>query len=168
MTLVLVADIGGTHIRFALADASGIYGEVVLKGADFKGPAEAAQAYLAKQSRKPDVGAFAIAGPIVDPDSFKLTNIEWMFTRNQTASALHLSDLFVINDFHALALGILQADKKHLHQIGGGLARPHGNIGVIGPGTGLGVASLVWDAKTRRHIAIPCEGGHVTAPAEAV
>jgi glucokinase len=33
-------------------------------------------------------------------------------------------------------------------------------IGVIGPGTGLGVASLVWGGQG--YVAIPGEGGHVT------
>jgi glucokinase len=63
-----------------------------------------------------------------------------------------------------LALGIVKADPATIKNIGGGAAKPYGNIGVIGPGTGLGVASLVWDNKGHRYIPVPCEGGHVTMP----
>lgn len=160
MTLTLVADIGGTHARFALADENGIHDPVVLKAADYAGPVEAARAYLSKQSRKPTIGAFAIAGPITG-DTLALTNIDWTFSVEKTKDALGLEKFSVINDFHAIALGILSADG--IHKIGAGIPQDKGNIGIIGPGTGLGVASLVWNGA--HYTAVPCEGGHVTVPA---
>lgn len=164
MTKVLVADIGGTHARFALAGETGISGEKILKVADFPGVADAARAYLSQTGAKVSLAAFALAGPVTGNDRFELTNFNWAFSIEETRKALGLDRLFLVNDFHAMALGVLSADAAHVHRIGGGAAKLHGNIGVIGPGTGLGVGSLVWDEKTARYIAAAGEGGHVTVP----
>ncbi|HRC26785.1 MAG TPA: glucokinase, partial [Alphaproteobacteria bacterium] len=53
---------------------------------------------------------------------------------------------------------------EHLHQIGAGAPVAQAPIGIVGPGTGLGVASLVWDGA--RYVPIPGEGGHVTMAAQ--
>lgn len=167
MTDILVADIGGTHARFALADQTGIRAEKVLKVADHAGPAEAVAAYLRETGEKPSLAAFAMAGPVTGSDRFELTNFNWSFSIEETRIALGLDRLMLINDFGALAIGVLEADPACVHRIGGGIPRDHGNIGVIGPGTGLGVASLVWDAQTSRYVPVPCEGGHVTVPVKS-
>lgn len=159
MTRTLVADIGGTNARFAIADENGIHDPIVLPGANYAGPVEAARAYLINQSSKPTKGAFAIAAPITG-DSVEFTNTNWKFSIEETRSALGFEKLSVINDFHAAALGILSADG--IQKIGPGAPQKNGNIGVIGPGTGLGVASLIWNGA--HYTAVPCEGGHVTAP----
>jgi len=157
---VLIADIGGTNVRFALYDGT-VNDVQVMQVADYPGPAEAASAYLSSRA-KPDKAAFAVAGPVTGDDVFELTNHPWKFSISATREALKLSRLELINDFHAIALGIPGADPAIIKQIGGGSPMPHGNIGVIGPGTGLGVATLVWDKD--KYVAVPGEGSHVTAP----
>jgi glucokinase len=71
-----------------------------------------------------------------------------------------------MNDFKAVALPVPHLKGADLHAIGGGAAVPRGPIGIVGPGTGLGVASLVWDG--RKYVAVPGEGGHVTMPARTL
>lgn len=162
MTSILVADIGGTNARFAIADESGLHSTATLKVADYPGPAEAGAAYLARTGAKPERGVFAMAGPI-QGERFELTNFPWSFVIDDVRKNLKLDAFSLINDFHALALGVLAADPATIRQIGGGVRDPRGNIGVIGPGTGLGVASLIWNGNG--YTAVPCEGGHVTVPA---
>lgn len=166
MTGTLVADIGGTNARFAWVDASGVHDEKVLKVGDYPGPVEAARAYLdAIDAPAPRVATFAVAGPVArGADRFTLTNHPWTFSIEATRKALNLDSFDLINDFHAMALGVLAVDRAQVRQIGGGQADPQGNIGVIGPGTGLGMASLIWDADTARYIPLPGEGGHATVP----
>jgi glucokinase len=159
MISMLIADIGGTNARFALADASGVHDPQVLQVAAFPGPLEAAAHYLAGKPR-PARAVFAVAGP-VGGDMFELTNFPWSFSVSALSAALGL-DLTLINDFHAQALGIPDVDAKNLKPIGGGTAQPRSNIGIIGPGTGLGVGALVYG--NGKYLAVPGEGGHVTLP----
>lgn len=164
-TLGLIADIGGTNARFALADENGFYQEKVLQCADYSGIVEAAKAYLAGiNGDKPTRGAFAIAGPVTG-DWFEMTNHVWKFSVKETQEALSLQSFALLNDFKAIALGVPHLKGSDLIQVGGD-QKPQegGTIAVVGPGTGLGVASLFWDGKQYR--ANSGEGGHVTMPAK--
>lgn len=164
-TLGLIADIGGTNARFALSDENGFYQEKVLKCAEYDGIVDAAKAYLAGLSgEKPTRGAVAIAGPVTG-DWFEMTNHVWKFSVKETQHALGLQSFALLNDFKAIALGIPHLKDDDLIQVGGNQQpQKEGTIGVVGPGTGLGIASLFWDGKQYR--ANSGEGGHVTMPAK--
>ena len=104
---ILIADIGGTNARFAIADGDAIRSETWLKVADFPGPVEAARHYLTSCGQHPARAAFAVAGPVTGADAFELTNHPWRFSIEATRRALGLAWLELINDFHAVALGNL-------------------------------------------------------------
>lgn len=159
MTRLLIADIGGTHVRFAVADRTGLHDAQTLLVADFPGPLEAVDAYL-KNHARPSCAIFAVAGP-VGGDRFELTNFPWIFSVSGLSARLGF-DVTLINDFHAQALAIPVLTADRVVKLGGGDATPGGPIGVMGPGTGLGVAMLVHDGH--RYMAVPGEGGHVTLP----
>ncbi len=166
MVYALLADIGGTNARFALSDGKRITAKKNLKCADFPDLAAAALHYIGGLGGiTPTIGAVDVAGP-VSGDRFELTNHPWSFSIKETRAALGLDTLSLINDFHAQALGIPFADKASITQLGGGRAVENAPIGVIGPGTGLGVASLV--LMDGRYVAVPGEGGHVTMPARTL
>lgn len=158
----LIADIGATNARFALADAQGIYAEKVLACADFPNLDDAMAAYLAGAGEKVAHAAIAMAGP-VSGDWFEMTNNPWAFSVEAVRQKLNLSSFHLLNDFEAVALAIPHIKSEHLIKIGGGEAQTHRPIGIVGPGTGLGVASLFWDGH--RYRPNPCEGGHVTMAA---
>lgn len=161
----LIADIGGTNARFALTGPDGRpTAERTLATADYPGPVEAARAYL--DGRRVRAAVFAVATP-VESDWIHLTNSPWAFSIEATRTALGLDRLVVINDFtaQALAVPVLGADERVL--LGGGEPVAGRAIGVIGPGTGLGVAGLIWASD--RWLPIPSEGGHVSlAPQDEV
>jgi glucokinase len=161
---ILIADIGGTNARFAIVEDGAIRGEACLKVADFAGPVEAARHYLEGGTAHPSRAAFAVAGPVTGADAFELTNHPWRFSIAATRHALDLAWLELINDFHAVALGVLDAEPGAIRQIGGGTAVRNGNIGILGPGTGLGMASLVWDPQHGAYVAVSGEGAHSTVP----
>ena len=163
MSAILIADIGGTNARFALVEGGEIHAETYLKVADFLGPVEAARHYLEGRGKRPSRAAFAVAGPVTGADAFELTNHPWKFSISRTRQALGLAWFSLINDFHAVALGVLDAAPGSIRQIGGGTAVQNGNIGVLGPGTGLGMASLVFDPH-HGYVAVPGEGAHATVP----
>jgi len=136
---------------------------------DYAGPVEAVRAYLRDHGgdRPVEEAVFAMALP-VDDDWVHLTNSPWAFSIEATRQALGLEHLHVINDFTAQALAIPALTDKERRQIGtGGEPVADGAIGVIGPGTGLGVGGLLWVGDTWQPIA--SEGGHVSfAPQDDV
>ena len=157
----LVADIGGTNARFARIDAAGRpYAEQSLPAADFPGLAAAAEAYLASSGgSRPARAAVAVATPVAG-DWIQFTNSDWSFSTEAARRKLGLERLIVLNDFTALALALplLQPDERRA--VGGGEAVPETSIGLIGPGTGLGVSGLVWSGS--RWLPLQAEGGHAT------
>lgn len=159
----IIADIGGTNARFALVNDNAVISNVeVLPCADYASPAEAAQTYLKRIGAKPEAGAFAVATALDGTDSVAMTNHVWAFSINKTCADIGLKRLKVINDFAALANAVPYLTDADKYQVGGGEVRSGMPIAIIGPGTGLGVAGIVFaDGKP---VVIPTEGGHVTMP----
>lgn len=162
--LSLLADLGATNARFALVDARGVRSVEILRGADYPSLEAAARAYLekVKPERPPHRAAIAVAGPVTG-DRFTLTNLAWTFTTEGLRDALGLDRLKVVNDFTAVALSVPHLTDADRLQIGGGRAEPGAVIGIVGPGTGLGVSGLIPSAD--RWIPLAAEGGHVTMAA---
>lgn len=162
----LIADIGGTHARFAQVFQDGVISEpMVLRSAEHAGPAEAAQAFLRAvgATQPPTHAAFAVASPILG-DVVDLTNSAWHFSIEGVRGQLGLESLRVINDFTAVALSVRALGADHVLPLGGGVAQTGAPIAVLGPGTGLGVSALVADSSGR-WTALATEGGHVTMAA---
>ena len=161
----LLADIGGTKTRFALAGADGEPRHtVVLKNRDHADLAAAARHYLGHVQPRaaPRVAAFSVACP-VEGDRIALTNFDWEFSVAEMRRALDLERLEVVNDFVAVALSVPHLKDGDRRQLGGGAAVPLAPIAVLGPGTGLGVSGLAWTGA--RWLALATEGGHVTMAA---
>ena len=157
----LVADIGGTNARFAIADLVTLEISAVRRFpvAEHKTLAEAIGFYLKDVAEPIGHAAIAVAAPVTG-DAVKLTNSPWSFAKGQLCAAAGLKHVHVLNDFEALSLSLPYIGADELHQIGGEAPRPHGTKVVLGPGTGLGVAGLVWSPAG--WVAVPGEGGHVT------
>jgi glucokinase len=161
----LVADIGGTHARFALVEGGEVLHPTVLRCADYEGPGAAAKAFLAAHCPEsaPDRGAFAVASAI-SGDRVELTNSPWRFSISATRDGLGLDRLEVVNDFTAVALSVRHLASDAVMAIGGGEAMSGSPIAVLGPGTGLGVSALV-PGQSGDWNALAAEGGHVTMAA---
>lgn len=161
----LIADIGGTNARFALIERPG--GEPLalrsLSCAAFDGPAEAVRAWLAETGAAlPAVAAFGIAAP-ASGDAVAMTNGRWRFSVEVLRATLGLRCLRVINDFTALAMALPGLAGDALERIGGGEARPGAPLGLLGPGTGLGISGLI--PAPGGPVPLQGEGGHVSLPA---
>lgn len=161
----LIADIGATNARFAIANDAGIHHIDVLPCEDFPTLADAAKAYLARvDAQRPDKGAFAVAVALNGDDHVSMTNHVWNFSISGTREAIGLEKLDVINDFTALALGITHLKDDDYYTLGGGAPATGAPIGIIGPGTGLGVGAVVF-GRDGAPVPVTTEGGHVTMPA---
>jgi glucokinase len=159
----LVADLGGTHCRFALAfpDEPLEQGRTV-DDPGFRSPADAASAYLSMLpagSPRPVEAVFAVAAPVAG-DLVRFTNRNWTFSVEETGRQLGLAQLRVINDFEAVAHALPALGPADCAKLGGGDAAAGAPMAAIGPGTGLGVAALL-QAGGRR-IALSSEAGHLS------
>jgi len=156
----LVADIGGTNARFAIADDGDSQDIHELRCADFPTLETALEHYLDRLGgSRPRRAAIAVATPITG-DQVKMTNHVWSFSIRAVRQRLDLDELRVINDFTALALSVPRLRADDLRQVGGGAPVPAAAIALIGPGTGLGASGLI--PCGGRHVPLQSEGGHVT------
>ncbi len=165
VTNQLIADIGGTHTRLAFTcPGEGLKHIETFNNKDYPDLASIIEIYISDLdlAESPRTAAFAVASPITG-DLIKLTNLDWEFSISEYTSRFELDKLHVINDFAAIALAIPELQENDLIQIGTGKALTGSPVGVIGPGTGLGVAVLV--PVGNNWIPVECEGGHVTLAA---
>jgi glucokinase len=161
----LVADIGGSNSRFALADSEGWPERiVVIKNKTVADLETAVARYLEEAGVRPRVATFAIAGPI-HGDDIALTNCAWHFRRSDFANRFGFSRLRIVNDFEAIAWALPQLTPAHTRPLGRCTLRHEGVKLVLGPGTGLGVAALLPAAGGG--CAIATEGGHISFGANA-
>lgn len=165
MKRALVGDIGGTNARFALWEHDRMHSVQVFATVDYTSPEQAIGAYLAAQGlARGDLGAvcLAVAGP-VSGDEFRFTNNHWRLSRQAFCTTLQIERLLLINDFTAMALGMTRLQPGESLTVCPGQAEPGRPAVVIGPGTGLGVGTLL-SLDDGRFMALPGEGGHVDLP----
>ena len=160
---ILVADIGGTNARFAIAELEGesifIRDSVSLKAEDFEHVRDAAEAYMESVKQYPARACLAVAAP-VDRDEVSFTNSHWTLQKREFEEALKFSDFRVINDFYAAAAGVAHLNADSFVSIKVAPGDPAAPKLVIGPGTGLGQALIIPTRSGPEVIAT--EGGHVT------
>ncbi len=162
----LLGDIGGTNARWAWQATPGsALGPVAsYPSARFESVQRVIEQFLQDHRLpRPARVAFGIATPVTG-DRVAMTNHPWAFSITALEAALGVERCLVLNDFAALAAALPSLTPDDLRRVGGGDAVPGAPRAVLGAGTGLGVASLVFDAGGRA-ITVPGEGGHVTLAA---
>ncbi|WP_122429886.1 glucokinase [Pseudomonas viridiflava] len=165
MKLALVGDIGGTNARFAIWEEDTLHSVRVFPTIDYIGPEKAIEVYLQDlELKRGDIGyvCLAVAGP-VDGDLFQFTNSHWELSRKAFCEDLKVEHLLLINDFTAMALGMTRLKDDEYLTVCHGVGKPDRPRAVVGPGTGLGVGTLIKESDTR-WLALPGEGGHVDLP----
>jgi glucokinase len=169
--LGLVADVGGTHIRFGIAvgaSATGPLGVHCVRRYAVRAHESLAHAAHHYRSATPGVpaalcrAAVAVAGR-VDHDRVQLTNSGWSFSTKALSESQQFKDLKVVNDFEAVghAVGALRA--MDLDPIGAqriSLPMTRGVCAIVGVGTGLGVGGVV--ASDGSYTVLATEGGHAS------
>lgn len=157
----LLADVGGTNVRFTLERAPMQLGPITaLKVADFPSLEAAVRHYLASVGEAPRHAAVGLANPVTG-DQVKLTNHSWAFSVDGMRRSLGLDTLLAINDFTALALALPHLPAQGLAQLRAGEPKASAPCVLIGPGTGLGVSGLVPGHVGASAVALAGEGGHI-------
>lgn len=165
----LVADIGGTNARFSAIPLGDLESQYTFNHSVEEHPefSKLIADVLTEISlatgwdQGPKNACFAVACP-ADNEEIAFTNSHWHFTKSELKTLLGCDLVWVINDFEAVAHGITELDEKDFVQIGGNAPVAHKPIGILGAGTGLGIAGLV-EVSDGYHV-LDTEGGHADFP----
>ena len=155
---ILVADVGGTNARFAMATLDG--GAVTLSDAHtFPSAGQpsleaAALAYRALSGGPIDRASIAIAGP-VRGGTARVTNLPWIVEADTLSRALGV-EARLMNDFEAIARGVRLVPQALRVTLQAGTPEPRAPVAILGAGTGLGEALLVGETV------VATEGGHAS------
>jgi glucokinase len=161
---LLIGDLGGTNARFALAAARdpGYTDEMVLECSAYDSAEDAIGYYLEETGApKPGVICLAVAGPVVD-HGVRFLNNTWSLDLRNLQARFPDARIRLLNDFQAIAYAVPRLGTGDVEAVG--LPRstiPQSRdfaVGLIGPGTGLGVSGLLRSGG-RLH-ALSSEGGH--------
>jgi len=162
MTDVLVGDVGGTSVRFAVADWVGGVCKInefkKYDGDSFPDFETVLDQYLKDLGTAPATAFFALAGPPLGR-SITLTNRPWTVDAPSLESRFGFERANLVNDFTAMARSVPEMPNDAFETIKPGEAVAGDPILVIGPGTGLGIATLFGGTSSGWHI-IGGEGGH--------
>jgi len=164
---ILVADIGGTNARLAIATLPAGGGTPHLS--DFRAypctdynelDLVLSEYFSGLKGKSPKFACFAVAGPVADR-SAHLTNLGWHLNADQLESKFGFEILHLVNDFAALARSTTVLGQNDLRALrGGDPAKKTGPVSVMGPGTGFGLALLV--RHKSGYAIVPGEGGHIS------
>jgi glucokinase len=161
----LVADVGGTNVRFALVDIEAginLLSPRKYSSRNYPSIEAAARDYIdaTKPDPLPSSAVLSVAGPVRD-NSINMTNLGWHFTGNEFGRALHISSVQLINDYEAIAHSAASLTGEDLRRIGHSASvqqNERETVAIVGPGTGLGVGGYV--RVQRSLIPLVTEGGH--------
>lgn len=163
----LVGDIGGTNARLVLVLNGRLQIDSlrVFPTRQFNSLESVLQLYQRELKVPIARASLALATSIPDDlqATIRFTNHNWVFSRSSLLQALGLQQLVLLNDFAALARALPLLKSADLQQIGSGEIEKNATKAVLGPGTGLGVASLVFSGSEQLGwLPITGEGGHAS------
>jgi glucokinase len=160
---ILLADVGGTNVRFAVLDRAGL-GPVAHRAVnDYQNFADGLAAFMALQPNNTEIryALFGVAG-VVEDGRCALTNNAWVVDTAQLCARFGFAGSHIVNDFEAVAWSLPLLAASDLGMIGGGPPKPGAPMVVVGPGTGLGVAAYI--PGKGGSVVARSEGGHTTLP----
>ncbi|WP_375281345.1 glucokinase [Pseudooctadecabacter sp.] len=166
-TLVLVADIGGTNTRCALAKGREVLPETVRRysNADYAGLEVVLRRYLSDEGDvDPAAACVAVAGPVRD-GAATMTNLDWQIDRDTLARATKAETVSILNDLQAQGHAIGHLKDGSVRQIIAGPQTPPSPQAVrlvVGVGTGFNAAP-VFETTGGRFVP-PSESGHANLP----
>jgi glucokinase len=159
----LVADAGGTNVRFALAREDGRLEAVRSYRVDQFSSLEAAlSAYRSDTGCKGvHAAAIAAAGP-TDGNTLKVTNSPWLIERSAIATAMGGVPVGLVNDLEAVAAALPHLTGDDFDAFAGPRpVRPESRTMLaVNVGTGFGAASIIRHGES--WWTCPSEAGHMT------
>jgi len=163
-TSVLVADIGGTNTRVALASGGRVARDTIRRyaNAEAAGLPDILGAYLAEMGARCAGACVAAAGPVQNGVA-EMTNLDWVITPDDVRRATGAATVAILNDLQAQGHALDRLAPDSLRQVLPGVAHPRpGSRLVVGVGTGFNAAPVHRTATGILVAASEC--GHQSLP----
>ncbi len=164
----LVADIGGTNTRVALAEGTRLLVRTVKRYQNVEHSSLEAvlRRFLHDEGDVDCAGAcVAVAGP-VNEGVATLTNVNWRIDTGMLARASRAETVALLNDLQAQGHSLGRIRKTDLFEvIKAGRHCPTNARLVIGIGTGFNIAPV--HCAGTRHMVLPSEAGHASLPVQS-
>jgi glucokinase len=149
---ILAGDVGGTKTLLCIAecdaDTMRIIRQQRFENAAYENFNDVLRTFLQPEHSADFAGVcVAVAGPVRDTPTgqhVKVTNLPWELNGHALAREFSFRRMRLINDFAAIGYGIEGLRDEDLVALQAGEPVAHGPRAVIGAGTGLGQAILVW------------------------
>jgi glucokinase len=154
---ILAGDIGGTKTILRCVDAAGEAVERRYESGGHPTFDALLGEFLALVDGPVDAACFAVAGPVIAGRG-DVTNLSWVIEAEPLASRFPIGRVSIINDFHAVALGVPLLGRDDLLSVHEGTRVREAPIAILGAGTGLGEAFVTFAGEM--WTVIPSEGGH--------
>ncbi|WP_394177773.1 glucokinase [Yoonia maritima] len=161
----LVADIGGTNTRVALANGKAILPDTIRRysNSKFPGLESVIRQYITDENNVDPIAAcVAVAGPVRDGQA-TMTNLDWTIDKDTLARATSAETVAILNDLQAQGHALGHLDPANIQTVLAGPEAPDNAARlVVGVGTGFNAAP-VYDLEHGR-IVPPSESGHANLP----
>lgn len=157
----LVGDIGGTNTRLALyAPESGSLHQVRnYTNRDYSRLEDILDAWLQDwKGQRPTACCLAVAAPPFK-DTVSMLNMDWSFSVSGVKRQFGFTSMRCINDFQGNAFALPHLQSADLHTLRTGGATDCRKLATVGPGTGLGGATL--ECHAGAPLATASEPGHM-------
>jgi glucokinase len=113
--------------------------------------------FLDKHSATIASACFGVPGPVQGGRS-KTTNLPWTISENSIKRRFKWNHVTLLNDLAATAYAVPLLTSRELHALNKGKGGKGQSVGLVAPGTGLGMALLIW--KENKYFPVASEGGH--------
>jgi glucokinase len=160
----LVADIGGTNTRVALADGVSVRQDSIRRYAntEFSDLESVLRRYMDETATASVSGVcVAAAGPVRDGVA-SMTNLDWTITRPGLTAATGTAHTAILNDLQAQGHALGRIAPQHLRPVIAGPSKPGAAMLVVGLGTGMNAAPVHETPWGRVVAASEC--GHISMP----
>ena len=164
--LAIIADIGGTNTRVALADGTKVRTHTArrYRNADHADLGEVLAHFLHETGAKVDAACVAMAGPVQDGVG-RLTNLDWHVDASAISDATGATLVGVLNDLQAQGHALAHVHQSCLTEVlAGDSSNPGAAQLMLNVGTGLNSALVVHGKGVT--IVPPSESGHIGLPVQ--
>jgi glucokinase len=152
--LVLAGDIGGTKTNLGLFSAGKTrpsrQAQESYSSSDASSLEELIERFLDEHPGPASSACFGIAGPVIRGTT-KTTNLPWVVSEKNIRDRFGFATVRLMNDLAATARAVPALARSEVYRLNRCRPEKGGAIGVVAPGTGLGMAlALVRDAAIPR------------------
>jgi len=158
----IAGDVGGTKTNLGLftADEAGIHVLELESYPSRKASSleELVERFLSGHRERISRACFGVAGPVINAES-KATNLPWVLSERAIQDRFKWNHVRLINDLAATAIALPVLAESDFRCLNTGKTGREGTIGIVAPGTGLGIGLAI--AKQGKIQPLASEGGHV-------